>query len=170
LESPHQVAVGVSYGFLDERLLIEADGKFLNWAGAKGYSDFGWTDQWVAGVGVQFAAVPKKLFLRVGYNYGSNPVQTHNGWGTGARNVQGMQFPDYFYETFRIIGFPAIVEHHITAGVGYAFSEKFELNAGYTHALQNTVTENGSLFGGPGATIKSSLSEDSVDFGITWRF
>jgi len=81
-----------------------------------------------------------------------------------------MQFPDYYYETFRIIGFPAIVQHHITAGIGYAFSEKFELNAGYTHAFENTVSEMGSFMGGPSASIKSSLSEDSAEFGITWRF
>ena len=173
LESPHQAAIGVSYTLLDERLLLEVDGKYLNWGGAKGYKDFGWTDQWVAGVGAQFAAVPKKLFLRLGYNYGTNPVKAHNGWGSSpssGRDVQGMQFPDYYYETFRLIGFPAVVEQHITAGIGYAFSEKFELNLGYTHALQNTVAESGQFMGGPNATIKSSLSEDSVDFGITWRF
>jgi long-chain fatty acid transport protein len=170
LQSPHQVAVGVSYGFLDDRLLVELDGKYLNWGGATGYKDFGWKDQWVAGIGAQFAAVPKKLFVRVGYNYGTNPVETHDGWGTGVHNVQGMQFPDYYYETFRIIGFPAIVEQHVTAGVGYAFSEKFELNLGYTHAFENSVSETGSFMGGPAANITSKLSEDSVEFGATWRF
>ena len=171
LESPHQAAVGVSYGFLqDDRLLVEVDGKYLNWSGATGYKDFGWKDQWVAGIGAQFAAIPKKVFLRLGYNYGNNPVEAHNGWGTGVHNVQGMQFPDYYYETFRTIGFPAIVEQHVTAGVGYAFSDKFELNLGYTHAFENTVSETGRFMGGPLASVKSSLSEDSVDFGITWRF
>jgi long-chain fatty acid transport protein len=81
-----------------------------------------------------------------------------------------MFFPDYYYETFRLIGFPAIVEHHATVGVGYAFSDKCELNLGYTHAFENSVTEHGQFMGGPAATIKSSLSEDSIDFGITWRF
>lgn len=173
LESPHQVAVGVSYTFFDQRLLVEADGKYLNWQGATGYKDFGWVDQWVAGIGFQFAAVPKKLFFRLGYNYGTNPVKTHDGWGAtpgSGHDVQGMQFPDYYYETFRMIGFPAIVEHHVTAGIGYAFSEKFELNMGYTHAFENTIAETGQMLGGPTASIKSSLSEDSVDFGITWRF
>jgi long-chain fatty acid transport protein len=170
LQSPHQVAVGISYGFLDDRLLVEVDGKYLNWSGASGYDDFGWTDQWVAGIGAQFAVIPKKLFVRLGYNYGTNPVETHDGWGTGVHNVQGMQFPDYYYETFRLIGFPAVVEQHITAGIGYAFSEKFELNLGYTHAFQNSVSETGTFMGGPTANITSRLSEDSVDFGITWRF
>jgi long-chain fatty acid transport protein len=114
LESPHQVAAGVSYGFLDDRLLVELDGKYFNWSGATGYQDFGWVDQWVAAIGAQYEAIHEKLFVRAGYNYGTNPVDTHNVWGTGVHNVQGMQFPDYYYETFRIIGFPAIVEHHVT--------------------------------------------------------
>jgi long-chain fatty acid transport protein len=174
LESPNTVAVGVSYSLLDDRLLLEADGKWLNWGSAEGYSDFGWKDQWVAALGAQVAVLPKKLFLRAGYNYGNNPVEAHNGWGAGAHNVQGMIFPDYYYETFRIIGFPAIVEQHATVGIGYAFSEKFELNLAYTHAFENQITETGSLAlpGAPAipARIKSTLSEDSVDFGITWRF
>jgi len=173
LESPHQVGVGISRTFWNERFLVEADGKYLNWGGAAGYQDFGWTDQWMAGLGIQFAAVPKHLFLRAGYNYCTNPVETSDGWGASpasGHDVQGMFFPDYYYETFRIIGFPAVVEHHVTVGLGYAFSDKFELNLGYTHAFENSVSETGQFMGGPVADIKSSLSEDSIDFGITWRF
>jgi long-chain fatty acid transport protein len=169
LESPQQAGIGISRTFMDGRLLIEVDGKYINWAGATGYKDFGWQDQWVAGLGAQFALVPKKLFLRAGYNYANNPVQTQNGWGAGMHNVQGMMFPDYYYETFRMIGFPAIVEQHVTCGIGYAFSEKFEINLAYTHAFENTSSESGSAMGVP-ATISSSLSEDSVDFGLTFRF
>ncbi len=173
LESPNQVGIGVSRTFMDGRLLLEVDGKYINWGGAAGYKDFGWQDQWVAGLGAQFALVPKKLFLRAGYNYGNNPVKTSNGWGTtptSGHNVQGMSYPDYYYESFRMIGFPAVVEQHVTAGIGYAFSEKFEVNLGYTHAFENTISESGQFMGGPETTISSSLSEDSVDFGLTWRF
>lgn len=171
LQSPNQAAMGVSYGFLpDERLLVEVDGKWLGWGEATGYKDFGWKDQWVVGVGAQFAVLPKRFFVRAGYNYGTNPVDAHNGWGSGVHNVQGMQFPDYYYETFRIIGFPAIVEQHVSAGVGYAFSERFEVNLAYTHAFENTITESGTFMGGPAASIQSKLSEDSVEFGVTWRF
>ena len=104
--------------------------------------------------------------------YGSNPVKENNGWspdptdGQG-RTVQGMYFPDYYYETFRVIGFPAIAEHHVTAGIGYAFSEKFEANLGYMHAFENTLSETSA---GDFAEISSTLSEDSVELGFTWRF
>lgn len=169
LESPQQVGIGISRTFINGRLLVELDAKYVNWSGATGYNDFGWQDQWGVGLGVQFALIPEKLFLRAGYNYASNPVKTQNGWGNGTHNVQGMTFPDYYYETFRTTGFPAIVEHHVTCGIGYAFSERFEINIAYTHAFQNTNTETGTAMGVP-VTISSSLSEDSLDFGLTWRF
>lgn len=172
LESPHTIGVGVAYSFLEDRLLVTAEGKWLNWADTKGYGDFDWQDQWVAGVGIQYAAIPKKLFLRVGYNFGENPLQENNGWSANpndgqGRTVQGMFFPDYYYETFRSIGFPAIVEHHLTAGVGYAFSEKFELNVGYVHAFEKSFSETSA---GGAARIESNLEEDSVELGFTWRF
>lgn len=169
LESPHILGVGVAYTFLQDRLLATVDGKWMNWGDAKGYSEFDWVDQWVLGAGVQFAVIPDQLWLRAGYNYGNNPVQENNGWGAGAREVQGMTFPDYYYETFRVIGFPAVVEHHLTAGIGYAFSTHFALNLGYVHAFNKSITEEGSFFGQP-AAITTSLEEDSVDFGLTWRF
>jgi len=170
LESPTTIGVGVGYTLFDGRILLTADGKWLNWSGASGYDDFDWKDQWVVGVGVQYEAIEDHLFLRLGYNFGSNPVDENNGWGTGSKNVQGMEFPDYYYETFRAMGFPAIVEHHITAGIGYAFSEKFEINLAYMHAFEETLSETGSFGGAVPAKINSSLSEDSVDLGFTWRF
>jgi long-chain fatty acid transport protein len=177
LESPNIVGLGVGYSFCEDRLILEIDGKWLNWSGAQGYKDFGWKDQWVLSAGIQFAVIPKRLFLRAGYNFGNNPVEAHNGWNGSLAtptpdmvNVQGNSLPRYYYETFRTIGFPAIVEHHITVGVGYAFSERFEVNVGYMHAFENDITEHGVNIAGQATTLKSTLSEDSVEFGITWRF
>ena len=42
--------------------------------------------------------------------------------------VQGTPIPVYYFETFRTIGFPAIVEHHLTLGVGYDVTERFAVN------------------------------------------
>ena len=53
-------------------------------------------------------------------------------------------FPAYYYETFRIIGFPAVVEKHVTCGVGYSFTEKFSMNLGYMHAFEKTISESGT--------------------------
>lgn len=171
LESPWQVGIGLAYSFLDSKLLVEGDVKWLNWSGANGYEDFDWNDQWVFAIGAQYKPIPK-LALRLGYNYAANPIDDHSGFnGAEPITVQGKTLPTYYYESFRIIGFPAIVEHHITAGVSYEFSPKFSAQAGYVHAFQNTLKENGT---GPdgmtSASFESSLYEDSIDFGFTWRF
>lgn len=172
LESPQTVGLGAAYSMMEERLLFAVEGRWLNWGGAEGYKDFGWEDQWVAAAGVQFAVIRKKLFLRGGYNYGSNPVTANEGFTDPGPTdpgvtVQGTTFPTFAYESFRIIGFPALVEHHVTVGLGYAFSEKFEVNVAYMHAFENSISESSAS----GAfTYESSLSEDSLELGLTWRF
>ncbi len=170
LEAPQQAGLGLAFHLADGRLLLEADGKWLNWADAKGYKDFDWKDQWVFGIGAQFEATPN-LFLRAGYNYGENPVEDHSGFvGTGGSTVQGHVLPTYYYETFRWIGFPAVVESHITVGFGYRFSEKFQMDLGFVYAPENTVQESGTDLTGQPVTLESTLSETSLDFGLTWRF
>jgi long-chain fatty acid transport protein len=175
LEAPQQVGLGAAYTFFDYKVLLEADVKWLNWAGANGYEDFDWSNQWVFAFGAQYKPIPK-LALRIGYNYGANPVNTHNGFsgalGTpgSMTSVQGKSLPTYYYESFRIIGFPAIVENHITAGIGYEFTPKFAVNLAYMHAFQKTVSETGTNLIGQPVTFQSSLNENSLDFGFTWRF
>jgi long-chain fatty acid transport protein len=177
LASPQQIGIGAAYDFLDGKLILETDLKWLNWSDAEGYDDFDWNDQWVFGIGAAFMPMPK-LSLRVGYNYGENPVEEHDDFDgslgpTGPNSinkVQGKTLPTYYYETFRIIGFPAIVEHHVTFGAGYQITENFSAHFGYMHAFENTIKEDGTDLTGQPVTLESSLSEDSLEFGFTWRF
>ncbi len=167
LESPQEVGVGIAYEPILGKLLIAVDGKWVNWSDAEGYDDFDWNDQYVIAVGVQFKP-NKKLALRAGYNYGENPVDDHSGYDpTALVKVQDVVFPAANYEYLRIIGFPAIVEHHITAGIGYEVSNTFALNLGYMYALENDMDET-DAFGA--ITLESKLSEQSVELGLTWRF
>lgn len=174
LESPQQVGAGIAYSIPELRALIEFDAKWINWANADGYKEFDWENQWVFAIGAQFQ--PRdNLFLRVGYNYGKNPVKEHNGFdGTflpaNVTNVQGKYINNYFYETFRIVGFPAIVEHHFTLGIGYNLSDSFSINMGFIHAFEKTISETGLDVAGAPVTLESSLEETSLDFGFTWRF
>lgn len=170
LESPQQLGIGIAVEPVKDVFLIEVDGKWINWEDAKGYKDFDWKDQWVLAIGAQFKPT-KKLALRAGYNYGNNPVREHNGFvGTDLTSVQGKTLPVYYFETFRIIGFPAIVKQHITFGIGYELSKKFAINAGYTHAFKERINESGTNIAGQPTTLESTLSEDSLEFGFTWRF
>jgi long-chain fatty acid transport protein len=172
LESPQSVGFGIAYEPIPQVLLIEANTKWLNWSNAEGYDDFGWDDQWVFNIGAQYKPIPK-LALRIGYNYGKNPVDEHNGWEgsppANTVNVQGKKVNRFQYEVLRITGFPAVVEHHITAGIGYEVTKNISLNLGYMHAFENDIKEHGTFFGAK-TTVESKLYEDSIDFGLTWRF
>ena len=51
LESPHTVMFGISMA-PSYSWLVEFDTKWYNWAGAAGYEDFDWENQWVFALGV----------------------------------------------------------------------------------------------------------------------
>ncbi len=172
LQAPQQVGFGAAMDLYGDKVLVEADVKWINWSSAEGYEDFDWNDQTVLGLGIQVKPA-KGLAIRVGYNYAENPVSEHdnfNGVFGQTTLVGGKKVPTYYYETFRIVGFPAIVRQHVTCGVGYAFSDKFTLNLGYTHGFEETVTEKGVDMTGQPVTLSSTLTEDSVDFGLSWTF
>jgi long-chain fatty acid transport protein len=170
LEAPQQAGLGVAFDILPGRLMVEVDGKWINWANAAGYKDFDWEDQWVFGFGVQYKATDK-LVLRAGYNYANNPVKSHNGFvGTNPVQVQGKFMPSYYYETFRIIGFPAITKSHVTLGIGYEFTNRFSAHIGYTYGFGESISENGTALNGQPVRLESNLTEMSYEFGLTWRF
>jgi long-chain fatty acid transport protein len=85
-------------------------------------------------------------------------------------DVQGKSLSRYDYESFRVLGFPAIVEHHLTAGIGYEFGESLIINLSYMHAFENELSENGTDRFGGDAKIESKLYEDSLSFAFSWRF
>ncbi len=169
LESPQQLGFGVSYEPIYRVLVLEADVKWINWSGAQGYKDFDWSDQWVFNVGVQYRPIDA-LAIRVGYNYGQNPVKKHGINGSQMVAVQGKLMPSYYYESFRVIGFPAVVEHHVTFGIAYDITNKFSAHLGFMHAFENSFTEHGTNLAGQPARFKSTLSENSFELGLTWRF
>jgi long-chain fatty acid transport protein len=171
LESPQTLGFGIAVEPIEKVLLFEANAKWIDWGSADGYKDFGWRSQWAFSVGAQYKPIPP-LALRAGFNYGRNPVKENDGWEgalSAPVNVQGKDVNRFQYEVLRIAGFPAIVTTHVTAGIGYQITKSLSLDLGYTHAFERTIKEKGTFFGAP-ASVESSLSEDSIDFGVTWRF
>lgn len=175
LASPQQVKFGLGYELLPGSLRLSSEVTWVNWAGAAGYSDFGWQNTWNYALGFDYAAIPGKLAIRVGYNFGDNPVRVENGFN-GANDpanvtvVQGKNVPNYYYQTFRVIGFPAIVEQHFSLGFEYHATGRIAVDAGYTHAFKHSITESGTNpFGAP-VTLSSSLSEDSFELGVRYGF
>lgn len=166
MESPRTAAAGVAWR-ITPKLLVETDVKWLNWKDAKGYKDFDWSDQWVYAVGVQYKD-PDGLTLRGGYNYGKSPVKVHDNFNaSGTTTVQGQPVSTLLYEYLRVVGFPAIAEHHFSFGLGYQFSDRFEAHVGGMCTLSKSISERDSsgTFG-----FSTRLRETSYDLGLIWHF
>ncbi len=166
MESPRTASAGIAW-HATENLLLEADAKWLNWSDADGYEEFDWKDQWVYAVGMQYKD-PDGLTLRLGYNYGKNPVRLHKNFDLmGTTQIQGNTVSNAAYEYLRIIGFPAIAEHHFSFGVGYQFTGSFEAHLGGMCALSNNVSESDAS---GTYTFSSKVRETSYDIGLIWHF
>lgn len=94
---------------------------------------FGWSDQTVAKVGVEWAPL-RCLALRMGYNYGKQPIAPT--------------------ETLLNLLTLATVEHHLTAGLSWRIC-RYEVSAFYSYGFRNQVDGRNSL-----AVAGSSLEVD----------
>lgn len=169
LEAPQQLGFGIAYQPNDS-ILVEFNGKWINWADANGYDDLDWDDQFVAAIGFEFKPIDS-LALRFGYNYAESQIEGHNNFdGTTTVNIQGKQVNAYGYETLRIIGFPAAVEQHVTVGLGYQITDEVTVNLGYMHAFEESVTSTGTMPDGTPVELEYDVSEDALDFSISWIF
>jgi len=168
LESPATYGIGIAAKPTD-KLCVEFDTKYIDWASTDGYGDFDWESQWAFGLGAALECTDK-LVLRCGYNYSKSPVKEHDGWNPmGVKTVQGKSVPEFGYEMLRTIGFPAIVEHHVSIGASYKLTQDLSAHVGYMHAFNNSMSETSA--GGPYAiTLGSELSEDTYSFSLAWAF
>jgi long-chain fatty acid transport protein len=170
-DQPQSATVGVAVMPL-EALLLAVDVQWIDWSSTMGdglpeYAsdptatgampfDMGWSDQWVVKVGAQVTPM-RGLQLRAGYNYGKMPLD-----------------PDRAFEN---LVFPAVSEHHLTAGVGYELSGKVAVNLTGVYALQAKVEgANASPpppMGGTGQGItaySTEMSQYEVELGVAYRF
>jgi long-chain fatty acid transport protein len=107
-----------------------------------------WNDQWVLKVGAQLTPMPG-LNVRVGYNYGKTPLDPTRA--------------------FENMVFPAIAEHHLTAGVGYDVGKNVAVNVTGMYAL------NAKLHGSNAeeqfiSSYSTEMSQLEVALGATYRF
>ena len=160
---PQQLVFGLGYRPTD-RLRLALDVKWLNWSQTMGRNkphlpkheatpDFqlfnmNWDDQVVFAIGAEYDLVPEQWKLRAGYNYGKAPLNEE--------------------QAFENIAFPALVEHHFTAGVGWSPIENLWLNLGGMYAPE--VTMSGSNTSQGISDYETSLSEYSIDLGLSYRF
>lgn len=149
---PEELALGISYK-LTEKLLLAADIKFINWSNAMESMDIklenakdqsillDWKDQIVYAIGLEYSAT-EKIKLRAGYNYGTTPISS--------ATVMPL--------------LSLITEHHITAGIGYEYSENLTINGSLEYAFDNKQTNTGSL---PGVESETGILIGSL--GISYK-
>ena len=169
IASPMEIGLGGSLTMIDN-LVISLNGKYILWDSAKGYGDeatpsavpygFDWKNQFVIALGFQYANIAKILSFRIGYNYGNDVTRDGN--------------QSNFNSMFNLRA-PAVVEHHITLGLGLDIGKDLLLNIGFVYALKGKAegTVDSSAFGMPAGTpipLKSEMSQFSIDFGISNKF
>ena len=106
-----------------------------------------WSDQFVYKVGVQYMVHPM-VALRAGYNFGKMPLSTNRA--------------------FENIAFPAVSEHHMTAGVGINFTKQLTLNIGGVYSPAAKLS-GANLMQGI-ASYETQMSQYQVDMGISYTF
>lgn len=179
LDYPQQAAIGVSLKPM-KTLLVAIDVKWLNWSAThdkvdftgpdgafmtgpttttnKTTLDFGWEDQWIYALGVQYIPPVEGLSFRVGYNYSKAPIDEA--------------------DVFNNLILPALVEHHITCGVDYMLGEHWGISLAYMKAFKEDATGKGDVPQGfqdatpftADSGAKISLEEDSVGIQLSYLF
>lgn len=134
-------------------LTIAADARYIAYDKTRGFKEsgfngdgsvrgFGWKSIWVAALGAQFEA-GRRVTLRAGYNPSGNPISGR--------------------QAFFNIPAPGIVQDHISFGLGYKVTQRFDISAAYYRGLRNSVSgpiPNPSV--PAGSTVTNSLHEDSM--------
>ncbi|NPA32489.1 MAG: aromatic hydrocarbon degradation protein [Aquificae bacterium] len=169
LEQPQEFAFGVGVRPL-ENLKVGLDVRWIDWSGADGYGDFGWEDQWVFALGVEFKPLDT-LALRAGYNYGKTPIRDKDNLNPMVPKNRvpdlARAFTDFELYWFNLVGFPAIAEHHLTLGLNWRLTPNFDLDLSYVYALPSTVSAK--AMGGAGE-VSARMFQHSIGIGLNWSF
>jgi long-chain fatty acid transport protein len=158
-DQPQSVTVGFATNPWTP-LMLAVDVQWINWSQTNGKNlptyttsvgampwNMNWSDQVVLKVGAQYKVLPM-LALRAGYNYGKSPLDASR--------------------TFENIAFPAVAEHHITAGFGLNLSQKFSFNLAAMYVPEAKLSGSN-----PAQMIASStttMSQVAFDGNVAYQF
>jgi long-chain fatty acid transport protein len=162
---PQSATIGASVRPV-ERLLVAADVQWIDWAQTNGTAQpayaaspsgampwsLGWSSRWVFKLGAAVAVTPE-LEVRAGYDYGKMPLDPGRA--------------------FEAIAFPAVAEHHVTAGAGYAVNDRLTVNLAAMVSPRATVSGASAAYPAQGgqaiASYQSGMSQFQVDLGVGWK-
>ena len=159
-DQPEMATIGIGIKPVKD-LLIGFDIEWINWSETNGQNlpkyttnsssampwNLNWNDQFVYKLGVQYTVNPT-VVLRAGYNYGKMPLDSNRA--------------------FENIAFPAVSEHHFTAGMGINFNKQFTLNIGGMYSPSAKI--DGSNMTQGISSYDTEMSQYSLDMGVTYTF
>ena len=175
LDQPAEMGLGVAYANGENTIAL--DYKNIQWSDAAGYGDFGWEDQNVFALGYEYAT--KAWAVRLGYNYGANPIAEqdaspvtagNSAYGNGVKNF------------FNLSGFPGVVEQHITLGGGYTVSKALTIDGSFVYAPEVTysydttgltagmIAGGGGTYAGETSTADVTHSQMGITIAGTYKF
>jgi long-chain fatty acid transport protein len=157
---PQSATLGIGFKPVKD-LLIGFDVQWIRWSETNGSNlpkytanasgampwNMDWNDQFVYKVGVQYMVHPM-VALRAGYNYGKMPLESTRA--------------------FENIAFPAVSEHHITAGIGVNLNKQLTLNIGGMYSPPAKMT--GSNMSQGISSYETEMSQYSIDMGVAYTF
>ena len=157
LSTPAEIGLGVSYAMGEHTIAL--DYKMIKWSDAKGYEDFAWDDQNVYAIGYEYA--PQGWAVRVGYNYAKSPISESTGVaGSLSEPNSGL------INTFNLLGFPGIVESHMTLGGSYDISKTTSVDLAYVYAPEVSETYTNFM----GKDITTDHSQTSFTAQVNFNF
>ena len=170
LSQPAEYGVGIGYKI--GALKASLDLKKIMWSEADGYDSFGWDDQTVIAVGAAYKVTPA-LTLRARYSYAESPIDdSFTGATISNASTPSAQFAAGNVAFFNMMGFPAISEDHITAGIGYEFNDKLGLDLAYVYSPKETLAVDDRALGANmqlGA-MQVSNEQNSISGALKYKF
>ena len=133
LSQPAEYGVGI--GYKEGNIRASLDIKQILWSAADGYDAFGWDDQTVYSLGLEYMT-ENKIALRAGYSHANSPLD--NGVFDAA-TVGGVPMRPQDVTYFNMMGFPAISEDHITVGLGYQLNQQIGFDLAYVYSPKETL-------------------------------
>jgi len=183
LETPMEVIVGVAVDDLFiNNLLVEGDVIWKNWSSAAAFQDV-WDDQFVIAMGARYTT--GAWTFRAGYEWSepllldakdaNNTVGTLQGIGSLPLGATA-DAAGFGAQAGDVIGIaqttlvPVLMEHNLSAGFGYNFSEAIRMDAYISHSFTEKLkryTPNLNALGGlPATEFEASTAVTIVGVGI----
>jgi long-chain fatty acid transport protein len=160
-DQPQLATIGAAFEPI-AGLVLAADVQWIRWSETNGDDlpafdsnpdqtggsrwNMGWDDQIVLKVGGQYAATPW-LTVRAGYDYGKSPLAADRA--------------------FENIAFPALAEHHFTAGAGLTFG-RTAVNVAALWSPEAKLTGGNAAQGIP--AYETTMSQLAFDVGVGRQF